>query len=176
MWISIFVILIIYVFSKYNSIISKKNKIKQAESGIDVYLTQRFDLIPNLVQCVKAYMEFEKETLREISKERELYMQNRNLRDGEKLNEKCNMIISAAENYPRLKGNEQFLNLQKNLSRIENLLQAARRVYNSEVNTYNNCIQKFPGNIIASFFNFKEEQYFQAEDIVKQNINIKDSN
>ena len=172
----IFIILIIYVFAKYNSIIQNKNKVKQAESGIDVYLTQRFDLIPNLVECVKGYMKHEKEMLTEITKARTAYLQNKNLKEGQELNKKCNMIIAVAEEYPELRSSEQFLNLQKNLSKVENQLQAARRVYNSEVNTYNNSIQKFPGNIMASIFGFKEEEYFEAEYNSRENIKIKDIN
>lgn len=172
----ILIILVIYVFAKYNSIIQNRNKVKQAASGIDVYLTQRFDLIPNLVECVKGYIKHEKEILTEITKARAIYLENKNLKEGEELNKKCNMIIAVAEEYPELKSSEQFLNLQKNLSKMENQLQAARRVYNAEVNTYNNSIQKFPGNIIASLFNFKEEEYFEAEYSARENIEIKDVN
>lgn len=174
-WI-ILLILVMYILLKYNSIISNRNKIKQAESGIDVYLTQRFDLIPNLVECVKGYMKYEKETLLEITRARAEYLQSKDLKEGETLNQKCNKIIAIAENYPELKANEQFLNLQKSLAKMENQLQAARRVYNAEVNTYNNSIMKFPGNIIASIGNFKEAQYFEAEDSVKNNIDLKDIN
>ena len=167
-------ILLIYVFAKYNSIIQNRNKVKQAASGIDVYLTQRFDLIPNLVECVKGYMKHEKEVLTEITRARSMYLQSKNLKEGEELNKKCNMIMAVAEEYPELKASEQFLNLQKNLSKMESQLQAARRVYNAEVNTYNNSIQTFPGNIMAGFFNFKEEEYFEAEAGARNNIEIKD--
>ena len=165
-------LIVIYIWLKYNSIIQNRNKVRQAASGIDVYLMQRFDLIPNLVECVKGYMEHEKNVLIEITEARKAYLQNKNLKEGEELNKKCNMIIAVAEEYPELKASELFLNLQKNLSKMENQLQAARRVYNSEVNTYNNSIQKFPGNIIASFGNFKEEEYFEAEYEAKNNIKI----
>ena len=168
----IILILILYILITYNLFISRKNKIKQAKSAIDVYLTQRFDLIPNLIECVKGYMTYEKETLVEIAKMRERYLQNKNLKDGEELNEKCNSIIAKTENYPELKANEQFLNLQKNLTKMESQLQAARRIYNSEVNVYNNKVQMFPTNILAKLFNFEEEQFFQAENAAKENIKI----
>ena len=103
-----------------------------------------------------------------------MYLQSKNLKEGEELNKKCNMIMAVAEEYPELKASEQFLNLQKNLSKMESQLQAARRVYNAEVNTYNNSIQTFPGNIMAGFFNFKEEEYFEAEAGARNNIEIKD--
>ena len=147
-------IVVLYIFITYNSFVSRKNKIKQAISGIDVYLTQRFDLIPNLVECVKGYMTYEKETLTEITKMRQSYLQTRNLQEGEKLNNECNKIMAVAENYPELKASEQFLNLQKNLTKMESQLQAARRIYNSEVNVYNNKIQMFPNVIIANMFGF----------------------
>ena len=168
----ILAVLILYIIAKYNSLVSKRNKIKQAASGIDVYLTQRFDLIPNLVECVKGYMTYEKEILTEITEQRTKYLQNKNLKDGELLERKCNEVIAIAENYPELKANEQFLNLQKNLSKIESQLQAARRIYNAEVNVYNTTIQKFPGSFIASSFGFTEEEYFQAEEQAKGNVTV----
>lgn len=168
----IVIAILIYILVTYNSFIRCKNKIKQASSGIDVYLTQRFDLIPNLIECVKGYMNYEKETLIKISQMRAQYMQNKNLKDGEKLNNECNKIMAVAENYPELKANEQFLNLQKNLTKMESQLQAARRIYNAEVNLYNNKIQMFPSNILAKIFNFKEEEFFQAEEKAKTNISI----
>jgi len=171
--IMIVAIVFVYILITYNSFVSRKNKIKQAASGIDVYLTQRFDLIPNLVECVKGYIKYEKETLEEITKMRQLYLQNRSLKDGEKLNNECNKIMAVAENYPELKASEQFLNLQKNLTKMESQLQAARRIYNSEVNVYNNKIQMFPSNILAKLFKFQEEEFFQAQEQAKNNVSIK---
>lgn len=169
----IIAIILVYIFITYNSFVSRKNKIRQAASGIEVYLTQRFDLIPNLVECVKGYMKYEKGTLEEITKMRQQYLQNRNLKDGERLNDECNKIMAVAENYPELKASEQFLNLQKNLTKMESQLQAARRIYNSEVNVYNNKIQMFPSNILASLFHFQEESFFQAEEQAKSNVSVK---
>lgn len=167
---TIIVIIIIYVLITYNSFVSKNNKIKQALSGIDVYLTQRFDLIPNLVECVKGYTQYEEATLTKIAQMRANYYNNKNLKDGEILNNECNKLIAIAENNPNLKANEQFLNLQKNLSKMESQLQAARRIYNSEVNAYNNAIQIFPNSLLAKIFNFKEKEFFAAEDNAKNNI------
>ena len=167
-------IIVIYIFITYNSIIKQRNKVAQAASGIDVYLTQRFDLIPNLVECVKGYANFEKQTLIAITEKRSMYLQNKNLKDGEELNNECNRIILLAENYPELKASEQFLNLQKKLSKMESQLQAARRIYNIEVNNYNDKIETFPNNIIADAFNFKKEEYFEAELKAKDNINIEE--
>ena len=168
----IVVLLLAYVLLTYNSLIRKRNKIKQAASGIDVYLTQRFELIPNLVECVKGYVKHEKEIFEEVAKMRENYFINKNLKEGEILNNKCNKIIALSENYPELKASGQFLELQKKLSKMESQLQAARRIYNAEVNTYNNAVQTFPSNLMAKLFNFKEEEYFQAEEQAKNNVTL----
>lgn len=165
-------IIFAYILGTYNSLIGRKNKIRQAASGIDVYLTQRFDLIPNLLECVKGYMNYEKEIFTKITQMRANYMKTKNLKEGEQLNEECNKIMAVAEKYPELKASEQFLNLQKNLTKIESQLQAARRIYNSEVNVYNNIVQMFPSNILAKLFNFKEEEFFEAEEQTKNNIVI----
>ncbi len=161
-----------YIFVTYNSLVSRKNKIRQAYSGIDVYLTQRFDLIPNLVECVKGYMAYEEETFEKIVTMRQEYLNTKSLKEGETLNYECNRIIMMAEDYPELKSSEQFLNLQKNLSKIESQLQAARRIYNAEVNVYNNKVQMFPSNILAGMFGFQEAEYFEAEEQSHHHIKI----
>lgn len=168
----VIIIVFIYVLVTYNSFVGGKNRIEQATSGIDVYLTQRFELIPNLIECVKGYMNYEKETFAKITEMRSVYMQTRNLKDGERLNNECNKIIAIAENYPELKASEQFLNLQKNLTKMESQLQAARRIYNLEVKAYNNKIQMFPSNLLAKMFQFKEVEFFQAEEQAQKNISI----
>lgn len=168
----ILVLIFLYALIIYNSLVSKKNKVKQAYSGIDVYLTQRFDLIPNLVECVKGYMTYEKELLQEITEKRTSYLQNKNLKDAQNLNIEFNKILAIAENYPELKASEQFLNLQKNLSKMENQLQAARRIYNMEVNSYNNTVQMFPSNIFANMFGFQEEEFFEAEEPARNSVKV----
>ena len=121
-------------------------------------------------------MTHEKETLTQITKMRESYLQTKDLKEGEQLNLECNKIILTAEQYPELKANEQFLNLQKNLTKIESQLQAARRIYNAEVNLYNNKVQMFPSNILAKMFNFHEEEFFEAEEQAKSNVQININN
>ena len=170
----IVVIIVLAILSKYNSLVKIRNKVKQAESGIDVYLNQRFDLIPNLVECVKGYSKHEKDVLDGIVKLRTEYMNNKNadLKQAEKLNNNMNQIIAVAESYPELKASEQYLNLQKNLSKIESQLQAARRIYNNEVTKYNTKINTVPTNIIAKLFEFKEANLFTVEEYKKENIEI----
>ncbi len=168
----IVVFLISSIISKYNKIIKLQNRVKNSESEIDIYLNQRFDLIPNLVECVKGYTKHEKELLENIAKQRTAYSQSRNLKKASELNNSLNRIIAVAENYPELKANEQFLDLQKNLVKIESQLQAARRIYNLDVQRYNSTIQTIPNNIVAIIFGFKEKDFFQIEDYKKENIRI----
>ncbi len=169
-------ILIISIIKKYNTLIKLQNVVKRSESGIDVYLNQRFDLIPNLVECVKGYTKHEKELLESIVKQRTAYSQDKNLKNASELNNNLNKIIAVAENYPELKASEQFLNLQTNLVKMESQLQAARRIYNNDVQNYNTKIQTFPSNIVASLFGFKEKDFFQIEEYKKENINIDGDN
>ncbi len=164
--------MIISIIAKYNKIIKLQNRVKGSESGIDVYLNQRFDLIPNLVECVKGYAKHEKELLEKIVKQRTAYSQSKNLKNASELNNNMNRIIAVAENYPELKASEQFLNLQNNLVKMESQLQAARRIYNIDVQRYNSTIQTVPNNIIAKMFGFKEKEFFQIEEYKRENITI----
>lgn len=162
----ILVLLFLLVIYFYNRFVHKQNKVKQAKSGIDVYLTQRFDLIPNLVTCVKAYTNYEESTLVEITKLRSRYLETKNVKDAEEINVHYHSLLATAEQYPELKASDQFLLLQKNLSKIENQLQAARRIYNSAVTSYNTSIHMFPLSLLASLFHFEEEPLFEAEESV----------
>lgn len=171
----IIVILLILTFIvKYNKIVSLKNKVKQTKSGIDVYLNQRFDLIPNLVECVKGYSEYEKDTIEKIIEMRSSYVSNKsnNIKDAENLNNGLNKLIALVENYPDLKASEQFLNLQKALTKMESQLQAARRIYNTAVTEYNTKINVVPNNIVAGMFGFKEESLFEIDDSKRENIKV----
>lgn len=168
--------LIILIIAKYNKIIKLQNRVKNSESGIDVYLNQRFDLIPNLVECVKGYTKYEKELLENIVQQRTIYSQNKTLKKASELNNNLNKIIAVAENYPELKASEQFLNLQNNLVKMESQLQAARRIYNTDVQKYNSTIQTIPNNIVAGMFGFKEKDFFQIEEYKKENIKINRDN
>lgn len=172
--IGIIILIFIIVLIQYNMLVKTKKRVEQEASTIDVYLTQRFDLIPNLVECVKAYTEHEEELLEKITKMRAQYMNTKDLEEGEKLDSECNKLIAYIENYPDLKASEQYLLLQKKLSKIESQLQAARRLYNSAVTTYNTKISVVPINIIAKIFKFKEAKLFEIDEPeVKENVNIK---
>lgn len=166
-------IILIIILKIYNNLVKLNNKVKQAESGIDIYLMQRFDLIPNLVECVKGYSKHEEKIFTEIANLRTAYMKNaRNLENGANLNNKMNQLMAVAENYPELKASEQYLNLQKNLTKIESQLQAARRIYNAEVTNYNDKICTVPSNLIAGLFGFKQAKLFEIESYKRENVNI----
>ena len=167
-------ITIIWAVSTYNKFVSLSQRVRQAQGGIDVYLKQRFDLIPNLVETVKGYKEYEAEILANITKLRMDY-ENRNdqdIKQSEALNDRYTRLLAVIENYPELKANESFLKLQKTLSKLESQLQAARRIYNSEVTEYNTKRYKFPSNVIGAIFGFKEKSLFQIADAERQNIDI----
>ena len=171
--IGILVVLGLYILISYNALVTRKKRVEQAYSTIDVYLTQRFDLIPNLVECVKSYTKHENNLFTKIAEMRSQYMDNKNIEEGQKLNFECNKLIAYIENYPELKASQHYLQLQKQLSKIESQLQAARRLYNGEVTSYNTKISVVPTNIIASMFKFKEAKLFEIEDVqMKENINI----
>ena len=170
----IIAILLIIILALYNNLVKARNKVKQAESGIDVYLNQRFDLIPNLLECVKAYSKHEQPIFTDIANLRSSYVkQPKDIKSAENLNNKMNQLIAVAENYPDLKASEQYLNLQRTLTKLESQLQAARRIYNAEVTNYNNKIEVVPSNLIASLFGFKPAQLFEIEEYKRENINIK---
>lgn len=169
----LFIIILIIILVIYNNLIKSRNRVKQAKSGIDVYLNQRFDLIPNLVECVKQYSEYEKGVFAEITELRVSYLKDStNLKSAEKINNKMNEIVALAENYPELKASEQYLNLQKNLTKLESQLQAARRIYNMEVTNYNNKTETVPSNIVAKLFGFKKAELFQIEEYKRENVII----
>lgn len=161
---------ILYAIVTFNKLRKRSLRVKRAKSQIEIYLTQRFDLIPNLVECVKAYCNYEENLLIEVTKLRTYYNQNKNFRTGEELDKKYYELIALTENNPDLKASEQFLNLQKNLTKIESQIEAARRIYNWEVTEYNNTVTTFPANIFAFIFRFKEIDLFEADDRAKRPI------
>lgn len=161
--IGIVVLVIFLVILIYNSLVRKRNNIRNSKSGIDVYLQQRFDLIPNLVEVTKEYANYEQETLAKIAKLRETFNETKDIKTSNELNSEYASIMAIAENNPNLKASEQFLNLQKNLSKIESQLQAARRIYNMDVTKYNTAVSTFPTNIFAKVFGFKKDELFKLE-------------
>ena len=168
----IVIAILLVLLIMYNGLVKKRNAVKQSRSSIDVYLTQRFDLIPNLLECVKGYAKHEENLLESITKLRTEYNVSKDLDKASLLNTQMNKLIAIVENYPDLKASENFLNLQKNLTKMEDQLQAARRLYNMDVTAYNTAIQVFPTNLIASAFNFTEEKLFELEPGKGENVKV----
>ncbi len=161
------------IIKLYNEMVSLREKYENALSSVDIYLKERFDLIPNLVQTVKAYANYEKETIESIVKLRaEFNRDDKNLMDRSALDNEYNTLIAKVEAYPELKANENFLELQKQLAKMENQIQAARRTYNMQATNYNILIQKFPNIIVANILGFKEQNLLEAIAKEKQGVNI----
>ena len=157
--------ILIWLVYIYNRFIKQKNIVKEAWSGIDVQLKRRYDLIPNLVDTVKGYSGYEKELMQDITELRAKSMQLNS--PGEKVKPESDLsgrlktLLAVAENYPDLKASSSFLNLQQQLTEVEDQIQYARRYYNGAVRDYNTLIQSFPANILASAFGFRQEEFFE---------------
>lgn len=174
--IAIIVLLLIVVVSKYNTLVKLRNKVKDQFSQIDVQLKKRSDLIPNLVETVKGYAKHESETLEKVMQARNNYLGASTTEDKIKANSELNSSIgklfAIAESYPELKANTNFENLQNQLSEVEEKIAYARQFYNDTVLMYNNAVQTFPNNIIASMFGFRSESFFEANEEERQNVKV----
>lgn len=172
---TILLIIILVILSKYNQLITLLNRVKRADANIEIHLKKRFDLIPNLVECVKGYSNYEKDTLEGIISLRNNYnnQKNINIKEATKLNNQLNKYLAIIENYPELKANMQYLDLQQKLASIEDEIGRYRHIYNDDVTRYNTLVEKVPSNIIASIFAFKKADLFQIDDDSKENIKIK---
>lgn len=161
-------LIILYMIVKYNKLIRLKNNIKNSFADIDVQIKLRFDLIENLVNTVKWYASHEKETLTKLTEARTSFLNawsaKEKLQADDMLTWALKNLFAVSENYPDLKANQNFLQLQTELSDIENKIAAARRFFNSSINEYNSTIQSFPTNIVAKLFGFKYEDFFAIKD------------
>lgn len=169
-WIIIGIVALIFVWviALYNGFITLKNRVAEAWADIDVQLKRRYDLIPNLVNTVKGYASHESGTFEKITRARAEAMQAESTGDAKKIAEAENMLsgtlkslFALSENYPDLKANTNFLELQRELSDTENKIQSARRFYNTNVRDYNIKRESFPANIIASMFSFAKKDLFE---------------
>jgi LemA protein len=159
---------VFYYIAKRNSIIAARNRVDESWSGIDVQLKRRHDLVPNLVETVKGYAAHESEVFEKATKARAEAMSAQSVQDTAtaetKLTGALTDLRAVAENYPTLRATENFQQLSRNLSELEDEIQASRRIYNSNAQAYNTDIQQFPGSIIANQGNFSARQYFELED------------
>ncbi|HST68414.1 MAG TPA: LemA family protein [Solirubrobacterales bacterium] len=166
--VAILILAVLYYIAKRNSIIAARNRVDESWSGIDVQLKRRRDLVPNLVETVKGYAEHESATFEKATKARAEAMQASNVAETAKAESKLTGALTelraVAENYPTLRATENFQQLSRNLSELEDEIAAARRIYNSNVQSYNTDIQQFPGSIIANQGGFTEREFFEIEE------------
>jgi len=173
MWLYIIILIIVLlilgvVVGLYNSLVKLRNRVKNAWSQIDVQLNRRTDLIPNLVETVKGYASHERGVFERVTQARSAVMSAQTVKENQDAN---NMLTGAlkslfavAENYPDLKANQNFLELQQQLAETEDKIAYSRQFYNDTVLMFNNKCQMFPSNLIASIFNFEEAEFFEVEE------------
>lgn len=175
---AITIILLLWVIMTYNKFIAKNNRVKQTESSICVMLKQRNDMIPNLVATVQNYMGHENSTLTKIAELRSSIQQAGNEQEqiqlGAELSRKLADIKVTVENYPELKADKQFLRLEESIEEMEYQLQAARRTFNAAAVDFNNSVQMFPSNIIASMKHYQPYELITIPESEKANVNVKD--
>jgi LemA protein len=162
-------ILILYIIATYNGLISARNQTREAWGTVDTQLKRRYDLIPNLVETVKGYATHEKETLTNVIAARDHAMAEKggaasHQKSENELSATLKSLFAVAEDYPDLKADKNFLELQQELSDTENKIQATRQFYNSCVLSLNDRVGQFPSNIIANLFKIKEEKYFELSE------------
>ena len=179
LWIVLAVVILIgfWLVGIYNSLVSLKIKSDEALSDIDVQTKRRYDLIPNLVETVKGYASHESGVFEKVTNARAAAMGAQNLHDKAKaenmLSETLKSLFAVSENYPDLKANENFLNLQNTLNEIETHVQASRRFYNGMVRDLNTAIQSFPTVLVAPMLGFSKREFFEAEGAEKENVAVK---
>ncbi|MBO7517781.1 MAG: LemA family protein [Methanobrevibacter sp.] len=162
----IIIIILVAIVAIYNGLVTARNKVKNAWAQIDVQLNRRADLIPNLVETVKGYAAHESSVFEDVTAARAGLMNANGVKEiGEANNQLSNTLktlFAVAENYPELKANENFKELQAQLAQTEDKIAYSRQFYNDTVMMYNNKCQTFPSNIFAGMFGFKEADFFEA--------------
>ena len=173
----IVVLLILFIISVYNSLVTLRQRVKNAFGQMDVQLQRRFDLIPNLVETVKGYMTHESDTLAKVTELRTAWAGAKTVDEKAKLdNELSNTlktIMAVAEAYPDLKANQNFESLQNELTETEDKISYSRQFYNDTVTRYNTKLELFPSNIIAGMFHFTAESLFEVDSAeARKNVKV----
>jgi LemA protein len=170
------VVIVLWLIATYNGLIRLKNRVDEAWSDIDVQLKRRYDLIPNLVNTVKGYATHEKELFEKVTEARTRAMSagtTADKADAENaLSGTLKTLFAVSENYPDLKANTNFLELQRELSDTENKIQASRRFFNGNVMEYNTKIQVFPTNLFAGMLNFAKRDFFEIEGVERESVQV----
>ncbi len=187
-WIIILIIigLIIFVISVYNTLVKMRMRVNEAWSDIDVQLKRRYDLIPNLVETVKGYAKHESETLNAVIEARsqatkiDVDIDNVTAEDmaafsqaQQGLSGALGKLFALSESYPDLKANQNFMQLQSDLTDTEDKIQASRRFYNGTVREYNTKVETVPSNIVAMLFHFTKREFFDIDEKEKENVSVK---
>ena len=170
----VLVVLIVFVIGIYNALIRLRNQVDNSWSQIDVQLKRRHDLIPNLVETAKGYMQHERETFEAITQARSQAMGANTVSGAAKaegaLGEALSKFMLVVENYPDLKANQNFLSIQEELTSTENKISFSRQNYNDQVLFFNNKIQMFPSNMVANTFNFGKRDFFEIADAGEREV------
>lgn len=167
---------LLYVWGIYNSLATKKVRIKEALSSINVQLKRRVDLIPNLIETVKGYTKHEKSVLENVTKARTSLMRAESLdskiKSDNMLSNALKSLFAVSENYPELKASSNFLELQEELSDTENKIAYSRQFYNSNIRDYNTTLANFPSGAIGRAFGFKEVEFFETDSADKKPVKV----
>jgi len=172
----IIAVVAIWIVAVYNGLVRLKNRVDEAWSDIGVQLKRRYDLIPNLINTVKGYASHERELFEKVTEARTAAMGAQTPHDKEQaenmLSGTLKSLFAVAENYPDLKANQNFLELQRELTDTEDKIQASRRFYNGNVRDFNTKIEVFPNNIIAGMLKFVKREFFQIDENEQQPVNV----
>ena len=174
----IVVLLIVgWLISVYNTLIKLRNRVQNSWAQIDVQLKRRFDLVPNLVETVKGYAAHEKDVLEKVTQARSMVQSAQSLEQRQQaenvLTDTLRSLFAVAEAYPQLQANQNFIELQRELSDLEAKIAFARQFFNDTTMNYNTEIQSFPNNILAGMFNFQAMPYFQVDEVQRQAVLVK---
>ncbi len=174
---AIVVIILLAFVGIYNGLVKLKNSVEEAFSTMDVYLKKRHDLIPNLVETVKGYASHEKETLEKVIQARNMATQSKSpeesIQNENMLSGTLRSLFAISENYPDLKANTNFLDLQNQLKAVEEDIAYSRKYYNAVVKTFNIKIESFPSNLVAGMFNFTKRTMFEISEEDRENVQVK---
>lgn len=174
--IGLVVVIVLYAWSIYNSLVTGRVRIKEAFSGIDVQLKRRVDLIPNLIETVKGYAKHEKEIFENVTKARSQLMKaetpSEKAASNNMLSNALKSIFAISENYPSLRASENFKELQDELEDTENKIAYSRQFYNTNVRDYNTTLATFPSSMIGNMFGFTVETFFEAEESEKAPVKV----
>ena len=173
----ILLLLVIWFVAMYNGLVNWRNQVRNSWSQIDVQLKRRYDLIPNLVETVKGYAKHEKEVFENVTKARAACLSAQGAAEQGKaenfLSQTLKSLFAVSENYPELKANENFMQLQEELTATENRISFARQHYNDSVMRFNSMTQRIPTNIVASMGGFQPEEFFEIEEPAeRENVKV----